>query len=105
MQQLVLTTSKPGMMGAVTDPLCDTKKYGGEVQQAILLGSRAYLHGKLESIAGYDIPIFMKGDMAQLDEPLEKQDILCVINDKEYICQAELQTEGDAGAYYLILKP
>lgn len=104
MKQLIVTTSNPFMMGASGKPLCDTDVYSGEIIESDIKGTRAYLHGELELKAGYDIPIFMKGNMAQLDQPINNQDILCVIHDKEYVCQAELQTKGDRGAYYITIK-
>lgn len=104
MKQLVLSTCKPGLMGSVSEPLCDTEVYAGEVIHTTIKGRGAYLHGMMESIAGYDIPIFLKGDVGQLDEPIKSQDILVVIKDKEYPCIAKLQDERDIGAYYITRK-
>ena len=67
-------------------------------------GTRAYIHGDAEDIAGYDIPLIFMGDMLQLDLPQAKQDIIMHIDGKQYPITASLQSDGDVGAYYLELK-
>ena len=44
----------------------------------------AYIHGEAERLAGFDIPIFLSGDIQQLDLPLDEQDILMILPSGEY---------------------
>lgn len=65
----------------------------------------AYIHGSAEQIAGFDVPLILGGDKAQLDLPISEQEIYMVIGDKEYKCKAALNSKGhiDENIYYLTL--
>ena len=41
----------------------------------------AYIHGEAESIMGFDIADYIDGDILQLKEPIDKQDIEMVLPD------------------------
>lgn len=103
MNQLRITTSKPQSMASLGDPLVNPSNRSTLIT-SVTRGNRAYLHGEIQSIAGYDIPIFLDGDMAQLDLPESDQDILVVLPSGEYKCISTLQTIWEAGAYYITLK-
>ena len=89
-KQLRFTTSEPGVMGVSSDPL---KIPEGELKviRSEVKGEGAYIHGDAEGLAGYDIPIFLDGDMAQLDLPVDEQDILMVLPDGDFPCIAKLE--------------
>lgn len=103
MKQLRLTTSNPmsvlSMMGRT--PLITPDNIGELVMDKVK-GSKAYIHGKAESIAGFDLPIFIDGDLGQLDLPTEQQDILLLLPMGEYKCKAEYHDEIGASNCYLI---
>ena len=106
MKQLRITTTAPhSMFSNPGQPLV----LPDDLEEAIereLIGDRAYFHGELETLAGFDIPVILDGDMAQMDLPVEEQDILALLPSGSYQCIAELQVgEIDGGAYYITLKP
>lgn len=107
MKQLRFTTTKPmpmlGMFNPEEDhaPLALPKEIG-ELVKAELKGSKAYIHGEAEALAGFDIPTFIDGDMAQLGLPIEEQDILMLLPDGEHKCKAEYCDEWGARNSYLI---
>ena len=127
MVQLRITTTQPYSLFAeeiVQEPIIGTdrlkKMQSGEViVPEDLKGQTAYLHDKLQDMAGFDIPLFVDGNMGQLDLPVEEQDIVFLIP-TEYVdkngvikhrvgklkCKAELQEPKriDRGAYYITLK-
>lgn len=103
MLQLRFTTSNPRAFGFAGQPLV-TPTLVGELEQSELIGNRAYIHGDAETLARYDIPIFIDGYMGQLDLPVDEQDILMLLPSGEYKCKAELQKENDKGSYYITLK-
>jgi hypothetical protein len=69
------------------------------------IGQRAFLHADLASTAEYDIPHYLSGDERQLDLPIDKQRIVCLLADHTIECVAELKTDGsDVGCYYITVK-
>jgi len=89
MKQLRFTTSKPGFMGTTGVPFVTPK----DIQKLIYtktIARYAYIHGDAEKLTGYDIPIFLDGDIGQLDLPIDTQDILMLLIGNEYKCKAEL---------------
>ena len=105
MKQLRFTTSKPGFMGTASIPLVVPES----VEQIIQTDTKyksAYIHGDAEELAGYDIPIFLDGDLGQLDLPIEEQDILMLLIGEEYKCKCEVGKDGLSGnaQYWITLK-
>ena len=100
MKKLTSTTSRPGFMGATSDPLVPK---GGECTGTPILRT-AYIHGDAESLAGYDIPIFLDGDMGQLDLPVEEQEIEMLLPDGNHNCKATKEQDMINKAYYITLK-
>ena len=86
MKQLRFTTSNPFMMGMTDhDTLkCKIPK-GVEITMCDdLKANTAYIDGKAEDLAGYDIPVIFDGDMAQLDRPQHEQDIVMCLGEEEH---------------------
>lgn len=61
--------------------LFGTKKY-----------KRSFITGEAKEIAGNDIPVFLDGDISQLDKPKEQQDIRMITSKGEYECTATVGT-------------
>jgi len=108
MEQLRITTTKPYslILGAFNEDAIEDKpivdiKDNGELITPTLKGKNAYLDGELERLAGFDIPLFIDGDMGQLDLNVSEQDILFLMPEKDYQCNAILQSSG---SYYITLK-
>ena len=107
MKQLRLTTTKPmgmlGIMNPIEDhaPLIKPNEVGELIMDEIK-GRTAYIHGEAESIAGYDIPTFIDGNLAQLEMPIEQQDILLLLPSGEYKCKTEYYDEIGSSNCYLI---
>jgi hypothetical protein len=107
MKQLRFTTTKPmamlGLLNPKADhaPLIEPNKVGELIMDKIK-GRKAYIHGEAEEIAGYDIPKMIDGNLAQLELPIEKQDILMLLPSGEYKCKAEYYDEIGASNCYLI---
>jgi len=107
LKQLRLTTTKPmgmlGIMNPIEDhaPLTKPNEVGELIMDKIK-GRTAYIHGEAESIAGFDIPTFIDGNLAQLELPIEQQDILLLLPSGEYKCKAEYYNEIGASNCYLI---
>ena len=107
MKQLRLTTTKPmgmlGIMNPIEDHTMLVKPHEtGELIIDDLKGKNAYIHGQAEEMAGYDIPTFIDGNLAQLELPLDKQDILLLLPSGQYKCKAEYYDEVGASNCYLI---
>jgi hypothetical protein len=107
MKQLRITTTKPYslILGAFDEDVVERKpivdiKNNGELITPTLKGRNAYLDGKLEELAKFDIPLFIDGDMGQLDMDTSKQNILFLMPKKNYKCKAILQSSG---SYYITL--
>lgn len=66
----------------------------------------AYLHGNAEDLAGFDIPVFMDGDMRQLDLPVDEQDIVLMLPSGQYNCKSVVNIDKIDGTkqYYITLK-
>jgi hypothetical protein len=109
MKQLRFTTTKPMAFMGIGNPESDHKPLvspddKGELVKPELKGTGAYIHDDAESLANYDIPAFIDGDLGQLDLPTEEQDILMLLPSGEYPCKAVLNTlSGDKDKYYITL--
>lgn len=101
MKQLRLTTSKPGFFGSTNEPLVIPTNVS-EIIHDEVEGDGAFLDGDAEELAGYDIPIFIDGNLGQLDLPIEEQDILMLLPSGEYQCKAELSNKIGSNNKYLI---
>jgi len=66
----------------------------------------SYIQGEAEQLAGFDVPVFLEGDLGQLDKPEEEQDIRMVLPQGEYECVSRTVDEGgsEVNAYILTLK-
>jgi hypothetical protein len=110
LKQLKFTTTPPyGMFGGPSDtikPVIDINTDDVEFIKDEVKGSGAYIHAEAQDLAKFDIPLFFDGNMAQLDEPVDEQDILMVLPDGEYPMKSELQENayGDTNKYYLTFK-
>jgi len=103
MKQLRITTSRPGFMGAVGEPIVSPENVGEIIDLAEKKCNVAYIHGEAESLAGYDIPIFIDGDLNQLNLPVEEQDILLLLPDGEHKCKSTIQKGGFRNHYFITL--
>jgi len=107
MKQLRLTTTKlMPMLGIMNpdedhEPLVKPDEVGEFIMDKIK-GRTAYIHGEAENIAGYDIPKFIDGNLAQLELPIDQQDILLLLPSGEYKCKAEYYDEIGLSNCYLI---
>ena len=112
LKQLRLTTTEPRFMAGVfdekpADNLVTPTKINKLIKTKVK-GRTAYIHGKAEQLAGFDIPRFIDGDMGQLDLPIENQDILLILKSGEYPCVAKYREKNKAAwdddCYYIVLK-
>jgi len=76
------------MMGMVGRALTIPNKKGELIKSTTKAGG-AFIHGDAEEIAGYDIPIILDGDLAQFDQPEDKQDILMMLPTGDHPCIAK----------------
>jgi hypothetical protein len=74
----------------------------GEFVQDNTIGKTSYIHGKAEELAGFDIPTFIDGNLSQLEQPIEQQDILMLLPCGEYKCKAEYSTHFGSDKAFLI---
>ena len=98
MKQLRITTSEPNFMGILGTPLV-TPDVIGELIKTPTIYDKAYIHDDAEQLAGYDIPMFIDGDMGQFDAP---QDILLMLTEKNYQCVATV-VKLFSGKYYTVI--
>lgn len=107
MKTLRFTTTTPYSMLDSSDELrTDIKKITvGEIENiGLTVASGGYIDGDAESIAGFDIPVFLDGNLSQLDRPIEEQEIEMLIEDAVYPIKAILQDYGYKKAYLLQLR-
>ena len=66
----------------------------------------AYLQGDARDLAGFDQPIFIDGDLTQLDKPEQEQEIRMILPQGEYECVARAIDEAgeDIETYFITLK-
>lgn len=105
MKTLKFTTSESmDMFSMMTEPLVPLVEAKIDiVNDRLTKYDRGYIHGKAEDLAGFDIPLFIEGDMKQLDTPVIEQDIIMVLPDGQYPCQAvAVQSKFTDKPYYLI---
>lgn len=103
MKQLRFTTSKPRCFGLVGVPLTYPNDKDKLMTSKTLKSDRVYIHGMAEEKAGYDIPIFIDGNMAQLDLPVDEQNIIMMLPIRIYKCKAYLSEGFGVGKKYLIV--
>lgn len=84
-------------------PLVHPEDAGQTFGEAAL--KNAYIHGEAADLAQYDLPVFIDGDLSQLDKPTEEQDIRMLTDQGEYECEAHVNEEDGREVYYLTLKP
>ena len=107
MKQLRLTTTKAMAMLGILRPTADhtpliTHGNIGELFMDKIKARSVYIHGEAQSLAGFDIPTFIDGNLSQLELPLEQQDILLLLPSGEYKCKSEYYDEVGASNCYLI---
>lgn len=105
MKQLRFTTTTPMAMFSSASSDYKTLANPTDVGELIfdeLKGTNAYIHGEAQSIAGFDIPVFIDGNLAQLELPTDQQDILMLLPDGEHKCKAEYYDQIGASNCYLI---
>lgn len=100
---LRVTTSKPGFFGSTSKPLKVPEDLGVVISLEEKKARNFYIHGEAESLAGYDIPIILDGDMNNLNLPVEQQNILLLLPSGEYKCKATIEQDLVDKAYYLTL--
>lgn len=107
MKQLRFSTTKPmAFAGAINppqdhNPLALPKEIGVLIEDKVK-GRTAYIHGKAEILAGFDIPKFIDGNIGQLELPIDKQDIVMILPSGEYKCKSEYCNELGSSNCYLI---
>lgn len=83
-----ITTTEPGFLGSYgSEPDAEIiEKHGGDFKNNLDHSPNVYIHGKLESWVGYDIPWFLAGTVedkpkqeAILIHPDTKQEKECVL--------------------------
>jgi len=84
-------------------PLVHPEDAGQTFGEAVL--QNAYIHGEAVDLAGYELPVFIDGDLSQLDKPVGEQSILMLTDQGEYECEAHVNEEDGREVYYLTLKP
>lgn len=105
MNTLKFTTSKPGFFGSTGEPLVYPKE-GEELEffkDTKPKSNSVYIHGEAEKLAGYDIPVFLSGNMDMLNVPIEEQNIIMVLPDSEHKCKATINVGIFGESYYLTL--
>lgn len=95
---LRFTGGDPESGEPMVNPEDNGKTFGEPQHQA------AYLHGKAQNIAGFDRPIFIDGDLTQLDKPEEDQEIRMILPQGEYECVARTEENEGVLTYYIMLK-
>ncbi len=102
MNQLRITTSEPCSMFSLqnTEMLVDVSDRG-EIYGTSKT-NKAYLHGKAQELAGFDIPIIIDGDISIFDKPKNEQNILLILPSGEYKCYAYYNDTIFASNCYLI---
>jgi hypothetical protein len=103
MKQLRLTIIEPISMFTMDDfePLIMPDETGELIYGGNRTG-KVYIDGEAQSIAGFDIPYFIDGNLGQLELPIEQQDILLLLPCGEYKCKAEYNDSPFASDCYLI---
>jgi len=84
------------------EPLVRPPDAGKTFGEAAL--QNAYIHGEAAELAGYDLPVFIDGNLSQLDKSVGEQQIRMLTNQGEYECVAEVNEEDGREVYYLMLK-
>lgn len=106
MKQLRFTTTESmGMFGSASSDyktLVNPSEIGELIFDKKTKCQKAYIHGEAQSIAGFDIPVFIDGNLAQLELPTDQQDILMLLPDGEHKCKAEYYDQIGASNCYLI---
>ena len=85
------------------EPLIRPEDAGKTFGQPAL--ENAYIQGEAADLAGYELPVFIDGDLSQLDRPTEQQQIRMLTDQGEWECVANVGEEDGREVYYLTLKP
>ena len=107
MKQLRFTTTFAMPMLGIMNPEEDHSPLSlpddiGELIIDELKGKNAYIHDDAEDLAGYDIPVFIDGNLGQLGLPFDQQDILMLLPSGNYQCKAEYCDRIGSSNCYLI---
>ena len=103
MKPLYFTTRPPHSTWSISppgDPLVTMK---GMVQGKPKL-TTAYIHAEAEELAGFDIPVFLDGNLEQMDRPVEEQEIIMLLEGTTHAIQAVQHQDLVTKCYYLTLK-
>jgi hypothetical protein len=107
MKQLRFTTTKPFSMfefGEEHAPLVIPEHISDFITDKVK-GKTAYIHDDAEALARFDIPVFIDGNLGQLELPKEEQDILMLLPSGEYPCVSEyVDKSGSSNCYFITLK-
>ena len=90
-------------MGMSGSALVEPKDLGEIIELKHKQAESVYIHSEAEALAGYDIPIFIDGDLNQMNLPVEEQDILLLLPDGEHKCKATIEDDLIRPAYYITL--
>ena len=82
----------------MVNPKDNGKTFGESNYQA------AYLQGEAKDIAGSDQPVFIDGDLSQLDKPESEQEIRMLIPQGEYECIAHAVGIEGIPTYIITMK-
>ena len=86
-------------------PIALPSEAGKIVQDLARKVKAVYIHGEAESKAGFDIPVFIDGNLSQLEKPIDEQEIIMILPDGEHLCKAEYYDEpGSSDCYLITLK-
>lgn len=104
MKELRFTTSQPGFFGSTSEPLIVPDNVGEFINIKEQKCKSCFIHGDAENLAGFDIPIFLDGDLNNLNLPIEEQNITMLLPSGEYKCKCTIEKDLIDNAYYLTLK-
>lgn len=107
MIQLRITTTTPHSMFSSSDELrtelpTEIGEITGELKNK---GASAYIDGEAESLAGFDIPVILDGNIGQVDLPIEEQDIVMLIDGVAHKVVAILHKNWSNEPQYLFRLP
>lgn len=83
-------------------PLVQPQDAGQTFGEATL--KNAYIHGEAADLAQYDLPVFIDGDLTQLDKPVEEQEIRMLTDQGEYEMVSRVFEEDGREVYYIMFK-
>ena len=109
MNKLILTVKETygkEFSDADIEKLTDAIENKGVENEKKIKHNTAYFHSNAQELAGFDIPLFIKGDMLQLDASKSDQEIILLLpGDIEKELESTPILDGwDENSYYLTLK-